>query len=132
MFEADARFMNMITEEKLKEAQRQEENKEPIMDPAVRLLRSHVYTTSGRVMDSDSSRISLRSQIWSTSIMANPPSLWITINPCDLHDPITQIFAGEEINLEDFIATTSPDKEWQAQNIADDPYAAAKFFHFII
>lgn len=64
--------------------------------------------------------------------MLNPPSLWITINPCDLHDPIAQIFCGEEINLDKFFATAGPDKASQARNIASDPHAAAKFFHFMI
>jgi hypothetical protein len=62
----------------------------------------------------------------------NPPSLWITINPCDLHDPIAQVFCGEDINLDGFIATAGPSKEKRAENIAKDPYAAAKFFHFVI
>lgn len=54
------------------------------------------------------------------------------INPSDLHDPITQIFAGEEINMDRFMATLGPDKSKRAKNIADNPYATAKFFHFMI
>jgi hypothetical protein len=83
-------------------------------------------------MASNQARFQLRSQIWSTSIYLNPPSLWITINPWDLHDPIAQVFCGEQIDLDHFIATAGPSKERQAQNIAADPYAAAKFFHFMI
>jgi hypothetical protein len=85
-------------------------------------------------MGSDQSRYQLRSKLWSTSIMLNPPSLWITINPCDLHDPIAQVFAGENsINMDDLLATLNPpSKEKRAQNIALDPYASANFFHFMI
>jgi hypothetical protein len=61
-----------------------------------------------------------------------PPALWITINPCDLHDPIVQIFAGEHIDLDNFLVTAGPDKDKRAQNIAADPFAAVKFFHFMI
>lgn len=64
--------------------------------------------------------------------MLNPPSLWITINPCDLHDPIAQVFAGEHIDLDKFDSLLGPSKEKHAENIASDPYAAAKFFHFTI
>ena len=64
--------------------------------------------------------------------MLNAPSLWLTINPCDLRDPITQIFAGEDIDMDRFLATVGPDKDQRAQNLSDDPYAAAKFFHFLI
>lgn len=34
--------------------------------------------------------------------------------------------------MDDFMATLGPDKARRAKNIADDPYAAAKFFHFMI
>ena len=64
--------------------------------------------------------------------MLNPPSLWITINPCDLHDPIAQVFAGEDINLDDLQEKAGPSKEQCAENMALDPYAASKFFHFLI
>ena len=39
---------------------------------------------------------------------------------------------GEEIDLDDFVKTDGPDKNKRAQNIANDPYAAAKFFHLMI
>jgi len=64
----------------------------------------------------------------------NPPTLWITINPSDLHDPIAQLFAGEEINLDHFLQMKAqgPSADRRANNIASDPYAAVKFFHFLI
>ncbi|KAI6037400.1 hypothetical protein BKA83DRAFT_4486430 [Pisolithus microcarpus] len=64
--------------------------------------------------------------------MHNPPSLWITVNPCDLHDPIAPVFAGKRIDMEQFIKTLGPSKEDHAHNVAADPYAAAHFFHFMI
>ena len=75
---------------------------------------------------------SCKVKIWSTSITLNPASLWITINPCDLHDPIAQVFCGEEIDLDQFIAAMGPSKETRAHNITLDPHSAAKFFHFMI
>lgn len=131
-FEKDAHILSTISLEKLEQARREEESHLPISDPAVRLLYQHVHATVGRVVGSDQSRFKLRSQIWSTSIYMGPPTLWITINPSDLHDPIAQVFAGENINLDKFLATAGPDREKRAQNIAKDPYAAAKFFHFMI
>ena len=131
-FEADANLLSTITPAKLEQARIEEEKKLPISDPAVRLLRKHVHATGGRVMGSDQSRYQLRSQMWSTCIYISPPSLWITINPCDLHDPIVQIFVGEKIDMDKLSAFVGPDKDKRAKNIADDPYAAAKFFHFLI
>ncbi|KAF8195697.1 hypothetical protein K438DRAFT_1968205 [Mycena galopus ATCC 62051] len=105
-FEKDARILATITTAKLEQASREEEQRIPISDPAVRLLRQHVH--------------------------AAPWSLWITINPIDIHDPIAQIFVGEDINLDHFVASVGPDKDKRAANIALDPYAAAKFFHFML
>lgn len=131
-FEKDGWVLATITQAKLQRACEEEEHNLPISDPAIKLLRKHVYTVAARVKGSNQSRIQLRSQIWSTCIMLNAPSLWITINPSDLHDPIAQIFAGEDINLDDFLAAFGPNSDQRARNIAGDPYAAAKFFHFMI
>ena len=126
------RTIEKISADKLKQATHEEAQGLPISDPAVRHLRKHVHTGICRVMGSNQSQYQLHSQIWSTSIQKGPPSLWITINPSDLHDPIAQVLAGKEIDLDAFIATEGPDKEQRAKNIADDSYAASKFFHLII
>jgi hypothetical protein len=70
--------------------------------------------------------------IWGTCLCLHGPSLWITINPSDTHNPVAQVFAGEQINMDDFFPDASPDSNRQAQNIAKDPFAAAKYFFFII
>ena len=131
-FEHDAHLLSTITVAKLQQAQQEEEARKPISDPAVRLLHWHIYATSGRMMGSDQGRSQLRTQIWSTCIMLNPPSLWIMINPCNLHDPIAQVFASEHIDLDKFNSMLGPSKEKRTENVASDPYAAAKFFHFTI
>ena len=45
----------------------------------------------------------------------------MTINPSDVNDPITQILAGEEINMANFINTAGPTltegKEYPQQSI---------------
>ncbi|KAI4527078.1 hypothetical protein K523DRAFT_251823, partial [Schizophyllum commune Tattone D] len=131
-FEKDAHTIMAITTEQLRNAAEEEARGERFSDPAVRLLRSYVQATSGRVMGTDAARIRLRSQIWSTCISMGPPSLWVTINPSDLHDPLAQVFAGEDIVMNDFIRSAGPDKEARAKNVAKDPYASAKFFHYTI
>ncbi|KAH9917576.1 hypothetical protein B0H21DRAFT_781837 [Amylocystis lapponica] len=129
---ADARILFTITVQDLVEAAAQEEKGEPITNNTVRLLKRCVHATASKVSGSDASRVALCTQIWSTSIWMNPANVWLTINPDDLHDPIAQLFVGETINMDAFIATMGPDKQRRARNIAPDGFAAAKFFHFII
>ena len=131
-FAADAALLSTITAADLTRAAEDESAGRPISSSAVRLLKKRVHATATRVSGSDASRIALRSQIWSTSAWLNPPNLWITINPDDLHDPIAQIFVGEQIDMDAFAHTMGPDKVRRAQSIASDGYAAARFFHFAI
>ncbi|KZT10008.1 uncharacterized protein LAESUDRAFT_626641, partial [Laetiporus sulphureus 93-53] len=56
----------------------------------------------------------------------------ITINPDDLHDPVAQLFVGEDINMDHFACTAGPGKDQRACNIASDGFAAARFFHYTI
>ena len=131
-FERNARLMSSITMEDLKLAQLQEESNKPLTHPGVITMRKHILAMSSRVQGSDASRLQLRNQIWSTNLRFGPPSLWITINPSDINDPIAQVFAGENIDLDSFVRSMGPDKKRRQQNIANDPYAAAKFFRFMI
>lgn len=131
-FERDAQILSAITADELKHAAEEEDRGEQVTSDRVRLLKRLVYSSSARVMGSDSSRKKLRSEIRATTTHFGPPSLWITINPDDLHDPIAQIFAGEEIDLDAFCRTVGPDKRTRACNIARNGYAGAKFFRFII
>jgi hypothetical protein len=131
-FDRDAQLLSTISVDRLKRAAQEEEENRPHSDEAVRLLKKHLFASSSRVQGSDQSRYQLRSQIWSTAICIGPPSLWITINPCDLHDPIVQVLAGEKIDMDNLLRSIGPDKEQRAHNVAQDPYAAAKFFHLII
>src|SRR5260370_32612699 len=74
----------------------------PISNPVVCHLYKHLQATNGCVMGTDQSFAITQSKIWSTTVWHGPPTLWITINPSDLHDPIAQVFSGEDINLDNF------------------------------
>jgi hypothetical protein len=131
-FDTDAIAMASLTIADLQQAEREEANKQPISNPKVRALRKHVFAAGGRVMGLDNSRASYRSEIWGTCLLLRPPSVWMTINPTDLHDPIAQIFCGENIDMDRFLKTAGPGPHKRSCNIAGDPYAAAKFFNFIV
>ncbi|SJL05062.1 uncharacterized protein ARMOST_08434 [Armillaria ostoyae] len=112
-------------------ASKQEKRKTPFTNPAVQALRTELTAVRSKVPGTDESRRTLRSKIWSTNVMFNPPNLWITVNPNDTHDPITQVIAGENIDLDNFLAHVGPTATVQSKTIAVDPYASAKFFHLV-
>ena len=88
--------------------------------------------TNPRVMGTDQSRVAIRSKVWSTTVRYGPPTLWVTINPSNLHDPIAQVLTGENLSMDNFNDMLGPSVAKRAENIASDPHAAAKFIHFFI
>lgn len=123
--------LSTITPEDLRRAGEEEGRGQPPSNPAIRVLKKYINATSRRVMGSDAARFQLRSQIWSTSIYLNPPTLWITINPDDLHDPIAQVFAGEDIDMDNFVQTAGPDKTRRSQNInCSRPFCGSEVLSF--
>ena len=83
-------------------------------------------------MGSDNARAQYRSMIWGTCLLLGGPTLWITINPADNHDPVAQVLAGENINLDNFSGLLGPDASRRAEVVASNPYAAAEYFNVII
>jgi hypothetical protein len=126
------RLLSTVTADDLAKASQEETQGVPFSNPAVRTLRSQLSAVRAKVQGSDESRTSIRSKIWGTNVLHNPPSLWVTINPADTQDPIAQVLTGVDINLDDFCKTAGPDSTDRALNMASDPYASAKFFHVMI
>ena len=131
-FDREAAVFRTITPAEMKKATEEEERGEAISNPAIRLMKSRAYATWRPVTGSDSGRLSMRTDIQATCMHFGQPSIWATINPDDIHDPISQIFAGEDIDLDKFDKLAGPNKQTRGINIAQDPYAAAKFFDFIV
>lgn len=129
-FDQEVAILSSITAASLRRASELEATNQPITDPSILLLKRLVHGAAGRVQGTDSGRFKIRGQIWSTCLAFGAPSMWITINPSDIHDPIAQVFAGADIDLDRFLSAAGPDADAHAKAIADDPYAAARFFHF--
>ncbi|KAJ7080494.1 hypothetical protein C8R43DRAFT_965727 [Mycena crocata] len=77
-------------------------------------------------------RISAIHTVPSMTMMFNPPAVWCTINLADVGDPVAQVLAGEDIDLDRFVNTAGPRAKQRSLNIAQDPFAAAEYFHVMI
>ena len=117
-------ILSTITASDLTEASKEETHSVPFSNPAVQILRSQLSAVKTKVQGLDESHNLIRSKIWGTNLLHNPPSLWVTINPSDMQDPITQVLAGANINLDNFCKTAGPDSIDRALNMASDPYAS--------
>ncbi|KIM74273.1 hypothetical protein PILCRDRAFT_92659 [Piloderma croceum F 1598] len=121
-----------LTSKDLQIASMEESRKVPFLNPTIKALHKQLSTVCAKVMGTDELRIKIWGQIKGMNVMKGPPSLWITINPSNVGDPIAQVFASEQIDLDAFKKTTGPNSTQRNLNIVGDPYVAAKFFHFVI
>lgn len=131
-FNRQMALISTLKPEDLIKASEEETRKVRFSNPAVQALRDQLAAVRARVKGTDESKHHIRSKIWGTNLLFNPPSLWVTINPADTQDPIAQVFAGVEIDLDRFCDTAGPTNSQRAANVAQDPFAAAKYFHFIV
>ena len=104
-------LLSTITAHDLTKASQEEMCSVPFSNPAVQILHSQLSAVKTKVQGSDKSRISIRSKIWGTNLLHNPPSLWVTINLADMQDPITQVLVGADIDLDHFCKMAGPVKK---------------------
>jgi uncharacterized protein YfiM (DUF2279 family) len=130
-FDRTSAILSQLTEEDLDKAAREEETGLTFSDSRVTLLRKMVQITMQKVMGSDAARALNRSKIWSTSLYMNPMNLWMTLNFVDRHYPICQVFAGQQINMDNLQNIIGLTAQERARNVADNPFAAAQFFFFL-
>lgn len=102
------------------------------VDPRVNVLMKHIKTVGGRVMGSAHSRSALRTKIHALCFYLGLPSLFVTINPADIHSPVALYFSGIDLNLDKILAEDMPTTYERAQIIATHPVATAKFFNILI
>jgi hypothetical protein len=124
-------FSNLRASDFLK-ASEEEKTGRDISNPEIKTLKRHLRAVRARVVGTDEYRISMRSKVWGTTAKNGPPNVWLTLNPPDYNDPIAQVITGADIDLDKFCSTGGPDHIERSRRIAADPWAAAKYFHFIV
>jgi len=124
-------LIHTLRPEDFKLASQEEVEGKQFSHDGVKAVRKHLRAVRSHVIGTDENRMSMRSKVWSTIAVFNPPSLWVTVNPSD-QDPIAQVLAGADIDLNRFCAMSGPSAGQRSTTIASDPYASAKFFHFMV
>ncbi|KAG9023799.1 hypothetical protein FRB95_012477 [Tulasnella sp. JGI-2019a] len=102
--------------EDLKITEEEEQRGISYLNPGIKVLRKHLHAMGRKVLRSDHAQAAYQPRIWGTTIAKNPASLWMTINPVDLHDLLMHIFAGNEINMDTFDKLAGPDAKARARN----------------
>ena len=103
-----------------------------VTDPRVKSLMQHIKVVGGHVMGSAYSRSTLRTKIHSLCFNVGLPSLFVTINPADIHSPVALYFAGVNLDLDKILPERLGTSYDRAKIIANHPVLTAKFFNCLI
>lgn len=103
-----------------------------ISNPRIDVLMRQIKTVGGNVMGSAYSRAALRTQIHALIFNQGLPSIFMTINPADIHSRVALYFAGVDLDLDRIIPEIIPSTYERAQIIASHPVATARFFNVLI
>ncbi|KAF5345251.1 hypothetical protein D9756_011414 [Leucocoprinus leucothites] len=91
-----------------------------------------MHAASVWIPHTDAALYALRSFIWSDIAACGPLSLWITLNPLDIHNPVAQVLAGQDIDLDKFDNEVGPSSMERAANIAKDLVAGSLYCHHVM
>ncbi|CAF4863642.1 unnamed protein product, partial [Rotaria sp. Silwood2] len=77
-------------------------------------------------------RTALRTRIHALIYNQGLPSIFLTLNPADIHSPVALYLAGVKLDLDNIQNEQLMDTYKRAEIIASHPVANAKFFHLLI
>jgi hypothetical protein len=104
----------------------------PESNKSLNNLLQHIKTIGGHVMGSAYSRTALRTRLHALIYNQGLPSIFLTLNPADIHSPVVLYYAGLQIDLDNIQTQQMLDTYKRAEIVASHPVATAKFFHILI
>jgi hypothetical protein len=104
----------------------------PVNNSRISSLLKQIKTVGGNVMGSTCSRAALRNKIHALIFNQGLPSIFMTINPADIHSRVALYFAGVDLDLDKVLPSKIPSAYERAQIIATHPVATARFFNILI
>ncbi|CAF1598300.1 unnamed protein product [Adineta ricciae] len=96
------------------------------------MLMKQIRAVGGNVMGSAYSRSALRTQIHALIFNQDLASIFMTINPSDIHSRIALYFAGVNLDLDKIVPEVLPSTYERAQIVAAHPVATARYFNVLI
>ncbi|KAE9393396.1 hypothetical protein BT96DRAFT_829363, partial [Gymnopus androsaceus JB14] len=100
-------------------------------EKAAAKLIQHVNYVAEHVPGSMREIQEMREELFSIVNTDGMPHIFLTLNPTDTNNPIAQVLAGREIDLDKFFHDLKPGAENLERSafISQNPVAAAEFFH---
>ena len=124
-------LLESLTVEDLQKAAKQELAHESISNPAVKELLKLIDQIGNATPGSDETKGRMLTELKSSFVYFGCPVIYLTINPTDRHSPLSLLYAGEEIDVNNF----NPDDYNYSDRVRillRDPLAAVDYFHNMI
>ena len=125
------RLLESLTAEDLREAAKQEQKYHKINNPAVLELLKSLGQIGSATPGSDERKSSMLAELESSFVYHGCPVIYLTINPGDRHSPLALLYAGVQINVDNFIP-----EEYsltaRVKNLLPNPLAVVEYFHNMI
>ena len=133
-FTEDAKTIETITSDEIESAltQATQGTYAPHFNSRINTVMKNIKCISGNVMGSAQKRSSLRSLIHALIFNQGLFSIFLTINPADIHHPLAMYFAGIDFDLDKVLPENLPPIYERAEMVASHPVGTAKFFHHLI
>ncbi|CAG8458328.1 8695_t:CDS:2 [Diversispora eburnea] len=127
-FKRSAELISKLTPNDIKIAIKQKQDNQPITNGAVLELTKNINVVSRKIMGSHQLQNLLRNEIRAVIILDGSPSLFVTINPTDLHSSIVIMYAEKEIDINNLLPEDFPTVTERARLAHLDPTAIKNYY----
>ena len=101
-------LLQSLTSVQLNEAASQIEQYQPITNPSVKALLRAVNRVGANALGSDAKRFHMFSELKSSVVYYGLPVIYLTLNPAERYSPLSLLYAGEEIDIQNFLPDQYP------------------------
>jgi len=123
--------LEQLTPQELIDAAQQAEKYQPITSPGVRELLKMVSRVGSTAAGSDEKKSYMLAELKSSMVYYGCPVIFLTINPADLHSPISLFYAGEEIDVLQFCPVMHSASD-RLRIMLKNPLAVVEYFHNMV
>lgn len=101
-------------------------------EKAILLVLAKVGLVTYKIPGTTAYKLAMRNEIRAMINYKGTPTLFITLNPADTHNPLVRLLSGEDIVLEDVTRGEDLDDWGRKLVVAKNPRACAIFFHIMM
>lgn len=124
-------LLEKLTSEELLEAAEQARQYRPIINPIVKELLKAITRVGATSAGSNEKKSHMLVELKSSVVYHGCPIIFITLNPGDLHSPISLYYAGEKIDPKYFLPQWYT-ASYRLKMMLRNPLAVVEYFHTLI